>query len=152
MNKFLPLTLCLLLTLTVMAQDKPARVPFDPLANPAQDLAAAVTKASIESKRVLLDVGGEWCIWCHRMDEFIEANAEIKAYLEKHYVVVKVNYSKENKNEAFLGKYPKVAGYPHIFILDKKGKFLHSQNTGDLEKDKSYDKKKYIAFLKKWSK
>jgi hypothetical protein len=65
-------------------------------------------------------------------------------------VVVKVNYSEENKNEAVLSKLPKIPGYPHFFVLDKDGKFLHSQGTGELETGDHHDHDKMIAFLKKW--
>jgi hypothetical protein len=65
---------------------------------------------------------------------------------------VKVNFSKENKNESFLSNYPKIEGYPHIFVLESDGAFLHSQDTGLLEKEKSYDKDKILAFLKEWKK
>lgn len=75
---------------------------------------------------------------------------EVKALLDKYFVVVKINYSKENKNEKFLSKYPAIEGYPHFFVLDSDGKLLHSQNTGELEQDKDYDKDKFVSFLKKW--
>ena len=104
-----------------------------------------------EEGAAILDVGGEWCIWCHRIDAFMHNTEEIKSIIEKNFIFLKVNYSKENKNEEFLSNYPKVEGYPHFFVLDKNGKLLHSQNTGDLEKEKGYDKEKFIAFLKKWS-
>ncbi len=65
---------------------------------------------------------------------------------------MKVNFSKENKNEKFLSKYPEIPGYPHIFVLDKNGKLLHSQNTGELESGSNHDKKKMMDFLKKWAK
>ena len=64
---------------------------------------------------------------------------------------MKINYSEENKNEKFLSQYPKVDGYPHFFVLDKNGKLLYSQNTGLLEKEKSYDREKFMTFLKKWT-
>ncbi len=137
-------------TLSYAQTEDSTRIKFDDKRNPAEDLKSAVSDASSSSKRILLDVGGEWCIWCHRIDAFISANKEIKDYLEKHFVVVKVNYSKENKNEAFLSKYPKIPGYPHIFVLDSKGKLLHSQDTGLLEKEKSYDPEKMMTFLKTW--
>jgi hypothetical protein len=64
--------------------------------------------------------------------------------------MVKINFSDENKNEPLLSRYPPVAGYPHIFVLDKDGKFLHSQDTGKLEEGKSYNLDKFMAFLKEW--
>lgn len=124
---------------------------FDPSRNPGQDLKEALKEAKKTGKRILLDVGGEWCIWCHRLDQFFEDNTEINKYLQDNFIVMKVNYSPENKNEKFLSQYPKVAGYPHLFVLEKNGKFLHSQNTGDLEKGKGHDPEKILAFLQKWA-
>ena len=144
--------LILLLSPTVSAQidSTVQRVKFDPARNPGKDLKAAVKLAKKEKKQILLDIGGEWCIWCHRLDEFIEKDGEVKKALTDNFVVVKINYSKENKNEEFLSAYPKVPGYPHYFVLDSKGKFVLSQDTGALEKEKSYDRDKLIAFFTKW--
>ncbi len=130
---------------------KSERVKFDPNADPEKELAEAVNKATTENKRILLDIGGEWCIWCHRLDEFIEQDEEIKSFLHSNFVVLKINYSKENKNEKFLSKFPKIPGYPHFFVLSKKGELFHSQDTGVLESDKGYSKEKFMAFLKEWA-
>lgn len=143
----------LLSAAVVFGQTKESgKIGFDEKANPENDLSAAVSKAIKLNKRILLDVGGEWCIWCHRLHEFIEADTTLKQFIDAHFVVVKVNFSKANKNEAFFSKYPKVPGYPHFFILESDGKFLHSQGTDVLEKEKSYDAGKIMEFLKAWVK
>lgn len=138
------------LSLTVYAQVSDSLIKFDPTRNPFEDLKSAVATATELNKRIILDVGGEWCIWCHRIDAFMHSTEEIKSLLEENYVVVKVNFSKENKNEKFLSQYPVIEGYPHFFVLESDGKLLHSQNTGELEKDKDYDKEKFMTFLNKW--
>jgi thioredoxin-related protein len=137
-------------TSSLLSQIVDSLPKFDPSRNPNDDFKAAIELARNTNKRIILDVGGEWCIWCHRIDAFIHNTGEIKSLLEENFIVLKINYSKENKNEIFLSQYPQVAGYPHFFVLDKDGKLLHSQNTGELEKDKDYDKEKFIAFLNKW--
>ena len=85
------------------------------------------------------------------MDRFIAANPDVRALIDAQYVWVKVNFSKENENAALLGRWPKVQGYPHLFVLDADGKLLHSQNTAQLEAGKSYDKRKFLEMLRKWS-
>jgi thiol:disulfide interchange protein len=126
---------------------------FDPGRDAETDVAAALAKAQREGKRVIVDVGGEWCVWCHTLDDFFAArdNADLRELRDARYVWVKVNYSKENTNEAFLSRWPKVAGYPHFFVLDAQGKLVHSQDTGELELGRSYDKQKMIAFLGRYS-
>jgi thioredoxin-related protein len=140
----------LIASFTMFAQTEDSVEKFDPRRNPFDDLKAAVEKVEQSNKRIILDVGGEWCIWCHRIDAFMHGTEEIKTLLEENFIVLKINYSKENKNEDFLSQYPKVEGYPHFFVLGENGKLLHSQNTGELEKDKDYDSEKFTDFLNKW--
>lgn len=132
------------------SQTEKKEAGFDPSRNPFEDLKITVEQAQKSNKRIILDVGGEWCIWCHRIDAFMHNTEEVKSLLEENFIVLKINYSKENKNEKFLSQYPAIDGYPHFFVLEKDGTLLHSQNTGDLEKEKDYDKEKFIVFLNQW--
>lgn len=145
--------LLLLITIQIFGQNDftTQRKKFDPSRDPFKDLSIAIDEASKLNKRIILDVGGEWCKWCHIIDKFIDEQTEINEYLNNHYIVLKINYSEENKNENFLTRYPEIEGYPHFFILEKNGELLHSQNTGLLEEGKSYDPEKFMNFLKKWS-
>ena len=124
---------------------------FDPARNPSKDLERTIEEAKSSNREIILDVGGEWCIWCHRIDYFIENNEDIKNFIKDNFIVLKINFSKENQNKEFLSKYPEIPGYPHFFVLDKDGKLLHSQDTGLLEEGKGYSHEKMMAFLKKWA-
>jgi thiol:disulfide interchange protein len=134
------------------AKATPATAPkFDPLANPVTDLEHAIAEAARVKKRIILDVGGEWCGWCHTMDRFYAEHADLMAQREKNFVWLKINYSTENQNKAFLSSYPAISGYPHLFVLERDGKLLHSQDTALLEKGPSYDLDKMVEFLTKWT-
>ena len=124
---------------------------FDSTRNPAKDLKAAVVEAKRTGKRILLDVGGNWCKWCHYLDHFWEKNKDVTNFLHQKFVYVKVNFSKGNENKEFLSQYPKIPGYPHFFVLDTDGTFLWSQDTGELEAGQGHDHDKVLAFLKKWA-
>jgi thiol:disulfide interchange protein len=124
---------------------------FDPARDAAKDIRVAVAEARRSGRRVLLDVGGDWCIWCRRLDTLFATHREISDYRDAHYVVVTVNWSKENKNERVLSRYPPVSGYPHLFVLEDDGSLIHSQDTGQLEKGKGHDPDKVMVFLKRWA-
>ncbi len=127
------------------------REKFDPARDAAADIASAIKVASKSGKNILLDVGGEWCIWCHKLDKFFQDNKDVSEFLHANFLVVKVNYSKENKNEKVLSAYPAIKGYPHLFVLDSNGKLLHSQDTGALESGDHHDHDKVLNFLKSWT-
>lgn len=151
MSRFLLLFLAAACLLPAQPLARPEGDPdYNIKADPAADVAKAVEQAAREGKNVLIDAGGEWCSWCHRMDKFLVDHPELLALRKKNFVFVKVNYSEENKNTDFFAKYPKVAGYPHLFVLDGKGKVLRSQDTGELEEGKSYNLAKFAAFLGDW--
>ena len=152
--RLLPRTLVgtLLSLLALCAQSQQSlSAKFDPQRDAVQDVAAATASAKSAGKRVLVDVGGEWCKWCHILDRFIEATPEVKAAIAAHYVTVKVNWSPENKNQALLSRWPKIGGYPHLLVLDADGKLLQSQDTGVLESGEGYDKTKVLAFLTQYA-
>lgn len=124
---------------------------FDPARDSEKDLAEAIVKAKESGKYILLDVGGEWCIWCKRLDIFLYDNEELHTIMKDAFEVVKVNFSQDNKNEKFLSKYPKIAGYPNFFILDKTGRFIQSQDTSVFETKGSYNPDKLKAFFTIWA-
>lgn len=130
---------------------EPESARFDPARDAAKDITMAVAEAARSGRRVLLDVGGEWCVWCRRLDTLFATNGELRATRDANYVTVKVNWSKENKNEKVLSRYPAIKGYPHLFILENDGTLLHSQETGALEKGKGHDPEKVMTFLRQWA-
>ena len=123
---------------------------YSETADPAEDLARAVRAATAANKRILIEVGGDWCVWCHILDAYLNNTPKVRSAYLQSFVVMKVNWSPANKNAAFLDKYPARAGYPHFFILETDGTFLASQDTGKLEKGDSYDRGKMLAFAKAW--
>lgn len=124
---------------------------YDPKRDAARDIDDAVAEAKRTNRRILLVVGGEWCSWCHTLDNYFTAHPELKALRNKNFVTVKINFSDENENDKVLSRYPPSEGYPHIFVLDSDGKFLHSQGTAVLESGKSYDLEKMNTFLTQWA-
>ncbi len=124
---------------------------FDPNRNAAEDIRNAITEAIKSNRRIILDVGGNWCIWCKRLDTLFMKNRDLTEFMHKNYVVVKVNFSKENENKKVLSQFPEIKGYPHLFVLEKDGKLLHSQDTGELESGKGHSREKVFEFLKKWA-
>lgn len=121
---------------------------FDPRRDAAADVAQAVERARAEGKRVIVDVGGEWCTWCHILERFIASNEEVRTLVAAEFVWVKVNHSAANRNEQLLSGWPKVTGYPHLFVLDGAGRLVRSQPTAAFEAGHGYDKAKLLAFLR----
>lgn len=148
-NILLTLSIILLVTLLNAQEIK----IYNPEANAKEDIKAAAKEASESGKHVFLQIGGNWCPWCVKFHNFVEEDTEINHFVQKNFVVVKVNYDSKNKNEEVLAElgYPQRFGFPVFVILDGKGNRIHTQNSAFLEKDKGYDRDKVMRFYKNWS-
>lgn len=126
---------------------------YNPYANVAKDVQQAVAKAKKEKKHVLLQIGGNWCIWCYRFNAFVQTDTLLKKVMDYNYVVYHLNYSKENRNLDYLKKlgYPQRFGFPVMVILDADGNRIHTQDSALLEKGNGYDYEKVLSFLKNWA-
>jgi thioredoxin-related protein len=124
---------------------------YDPGRDADKDIREGVAEAGRTHRRVLLEIGGNWCIWCRYFEEFYASHPDLREYRDKNYVLVRVNFSEENKNEAVISKYGKVPGYPHIFVLDSDGKLLHSKHTSELEQGRGYSDVAMKKFLEEWA-
>lgn len=140
-----------LMTLSLSAQ-QPVTI-YNPDADAKAEVAAAITKASAEGKHVFLQIGGNWCPWCVKFHKMINEDAKLDSLIKANYEVVKVNYSKENKNQELLATlgYPQRFGFPVFVILDAKGNVLHIQDSGYLEQEKGYSMDKVERMFLNWS-
>jgi uncharacterized protein YyaL (SSP411 family) len=153
MKKISLILVIYLLTASYLLAQTEAVTIYNPDANAREDIAAAVKQAKAENKQVLLQIGGNWCPWCIKLDGFMASDPQIDSLLKADYIRVMVNYSKENKNMEImkmLGN-PQRFGFPVLVILDQDGIHLHTQDSWFLEKDKFYDKEKLMHFLMMWN-
>lgn len=123
---------------------------YDASRDPQKDLEAGLAQAAASNKRVLLDVGGDWCSWCHLLDNYLATQKETGDAFAASFVIVKINWSPEQENKAFLSRFPEASGYPHFYVLDVSGQLLVSQDTSKLERGDSYNKSKMLDFAKRW--
>ncbi|QVL30941.1 thioredoxin family protein [Telmatocola sphagniphila] len=125
---------------------------YDEMRNPAKDLEDTIQRAKKENKRILVQVGGDWCPWCKILTAFLEKTPALNKVLTDNFLLMKVTWTEEQHNEEFLSKYPAIKGYPHIYVLDTDGKLLKSKNTDELEKGSSYSEEAILKFLTEWTK
>lgn len=154
MKKIILVALLALFYATGYTQEtKTAVTIYNPTADAQADINAAVKKAKKEKKHVFIQVGGNWCVWCIRFHDLVNATPALKDYLNTNFETVLVNYSPENKNEAVLKKLgnPGRFGFPVFVILNEKGKLLHIQNSAYLEEGDGHSAKEITKFLKNWN-
>lgn len=118
--------------------------------DPFKDAVAAIQLAKKTQRNVIIEIGGNWCTWCHRMDNFLEKHPEVYQALHNNFVVLKVNVSNSNDNETFMKSLPPVLGYPHMYVSSYTGKMLLSKDTAELQENGDYSVNSWTEFLNKW--
>jgi thioredoxin-related protein len=154
MKKAIAGILFLVVTCQINSQDLSKFNLYKPSENAEQKIAEAVKLAKQEHKHVFIQIGGNWCIWCARFNDFTTTDPSIDSLVKTNYVVYHMNYSKENYNARLLAKYgyPQRFGFPVFLVLDGNGKLIHTQNSGYLEDgNKSYKKESVTGFFTDWS-
>ena len=126
---------------------------YNPDADASSAISQGILKAKAEHKYLFLQIGGNWCSWCRKFHKICSEDAEIKTVMEKNFLTIRINYSKENRNLELLKTldYPQRFGFPVFVILDSDGKRIHTQNSSYLEEGEGYSTKKIVEFLNQWT-
>lgn len=150
-NSFLLLLLFFIpFQLSLSAQLPAYSINYDPERDAFQDGRDAIKLASETNRRILIEVGGDWCKWCHLLDRFLNENPEVKKQLHRTFVLLKVNVSDENENKLFLKVFPASLGYPHMYVTEGNGKLLLSKDTAHFLVNGKYSAEKFKIFFRRW--
>ena len=100
----------------------PLPYPYDEAANANAAVDAAFARAKANGKRVLVDLGGNWCPDC-RILAGVMALPEVKPFLESHFEIVSVDVGRFNKNLQIPARFhvAKLSGVPWLVIADSDG-------------------------------
>jgi thiol-disulfide isomerase/thioredoxin len=94
--------------------------PYDETANADAAVDAALARAKAHHKRLLIDLGGNWCTDCKVFANVLEL-PEIKAFVARHYEVVVVNVGRFDTNLDIPARYgitSRLEGVPSVLIVD----------------------------------
>ncbi len=124
---------------------------YDEKADAGKAITAAVAEASRAGKRVILVFGANWCFDCRTLDAQMH-KGELPSLIDKHFVVVKVDVGRMDKNVDVAAKYgvPVNNGIPALAVLDGKGKLLYAQDQGQFASARRMPHESIKAFFERW--
>jgi len=141
-------------SVTEMAQlETPLPTPYDTRADADAALAATIARAKASGKRVLIDLGGNWCTDCRILAAVMEL-PELKAFVAKHYEVVEIDVGRMNKNMQIPARYgiTKLDGVPTVLIVETDGTLINATNSADLADARSMNPQGIANWLARWAK
>src|SRR6185503_10107417 len=114
---------------------------YNETADAKQQISTALASAKKENRRVLVQWGGNWCVWCRRLHDLTTSNKELATELRNEYDVVYIDVGYFDKNldlaEQYGAQWKKDGvGVPYLTILDAEGKAIANEETSQFESAK----------------
>ncbi len=122
-------------------------------------------QAKLTGKKVLVDVYTDWCGWCKKMDANTYSDKSVSEYLEKNFVIIKLNaegdgtitYDGKKISPAEFAQGMGVTGYPATLFMRSDGQpitLLPGYSEADMFihvlsfiAENHYEKKKFQDYL-----
>ena len=132
----------------------PLPFPYDEAANADAAVAKAKAQARAEHKLLIIDLGGNWCGDCRVLAGTME-QPDLKAFVDKHYVVVTVNVGRFDTNlqiPAHYGITKRLEGVPSLLVIDPKtDKLLDEGHTAALADARHMSPQALADWLAQWT-
>lgn len=127
--------------------------PYDTSANADAQVNAALAKVKAEGKRLLIDLGGNWCPDCVILSNVMRL-PEIAPFIAAHYEVVLVDMGRFNKNMQIpkqFGVTERIQGAPALLVVDPDGKLLDAGHITELDTARTMQPQAIVDWLANWA-
>ena len=127
--------------------------PYDEKANANAQVDRAFAKAKKSGKRVLIDLGGNWCPDCIVLANFLEL-PEMRRFMETYYEEVLVDVGRFNRNLQIPAKFgitERLKGVPALLIATPDGKLVNGENVFATANANSMTPQAIAAYLAKYA-
>jgi len=125
---------------------------YDESADGEKQIAQALASAQKQHKRVLVQLGANWCQGCHQLHNLLKNDPAISQEVKNGYIWILIDLDQAHNAEVDE-KYgnPSHQGYPALMILEADGKQVLKTDTANLVQGGNFSPDKTIAFLRKWA-
>ena len=132
----------------------PLPYPYDEAANADKAVAAAKAKAKSQHKRLIVDMGGNWCPDCRILAGTMEL-PELKTFVDRNFVVISVDIGRFDKNlqvPAHYGITKRLEGVPALMVIDPKtDKLLNAAQVSQLSDARHMSPQGLADWLAGWA-
>lgn len=127
--------------------------PYDEGANADAVVAAAFARARKSHKRVLLDLGGNWCPDCLVLANVMRLPV-MQRFMAAHYEFAAVDVGRFDRNlqiPARFGLTKRLTGVPTVLVATPDGKLLNGDQVFALSDAGSMTPQSLASYLAKWA-
>ena len=141
--------------ITSYAQLKtPLPYPYDEKADADAAVTAAKARARREHKLLMIDLGVNWCGDCRILTATLDLPS-LKAFVDRHYVVVLVDVGRFDRNlqiPAHYGITHRLDGVPNLLIVDPNtDRLLDGGQSGALQDARHLSPQALADWIARWT-
>ncbi len=133
---------------------KPLPLPYAEGADADAAIAAGKARALKAHRKLLIDLGGNWCLDCRLLAGTMEL-PEVSRFVRAHYEVVPVDIGRWDKNRQVsehYGIHGRLAGVPAVLIVDPKtDKLLNRGHETALSDARTLTPQALADWLAQWA-
>jgi len=127
--------------------------PYDEKANADAQVDAAIARAKKSGKRVMIDLGGNWCADCRIMAGLMEL-PEMERFLSAHYEIVSVDVGRFNRNLQIPARYgitQRLDGVPAFLVVTTDGKLVNTGRVSAIQDARHMTPQALADWLAQWT-
>jgi len=125
---------------------------FDSYADFKTDLSAALEQSSKQNKKVIIEYGGDWCIWSERIYSVLE-KPKFKKFIDDNFIFIRCYVGRDWESSfSETIEFLEIESVPYFSLLDSTGKFIANQETETYEILWFYNERKLFGLFKEWAK
>lgn len=113
-------------------------------------VARAVAASRRDHRTVVVMFGGNWCIWCRRLDYSLTHDPVLSPIVTQSYRFVHVDSRANHALDEEMG-HPTSHGVPVLVVLDAEGHPVFTQDTSLLELGSGHSRTRVEAFLRRYA-
>jgi len=133
------------------AQPTPVAAPYPDTSLAAKQVQEAFRTAAKTHRKVLMDLGGNWCPDCRILAGIFEV-PQVNAWLNSQFVVVPVNVGRMNTNLDIAQKYGvTVKAVPTVLVVTPDGKLLDPDGTVALGNARAMSPQAVLDLIGQWN-
>ena len=139
--------------ITSLSEIEVPDAPFAVGANADADVDAAFARARKDHKRVLIDLGANWCGDCRILAGVMEL-PELRAFLDKHFEIVSVDVGRFDTNlqiPARFGFTTRLEGVPAIIVATPDGRIVNPGRVSAIEDARHMTPQALADWLAQWT-
>lgn len=124
---------------------------FNKEANFAKELEVALSESRNSGKKIIVEFGGDWCIWSEKMFKVLQSSI-FKKYIDKNFIFLRCYVGRDGEcaYPANL-ELPSFTSVPFFTLLNADSEIVATQNTEVFEFFRLYNRFKLFYFFKRWS-